>query len=521
VLYTAPGNPGLSNLQAQFNAQGRDGSIFTTSEFVGSDGGVFKIAQDGTVTVLNSTIGGYVVSGVTLAQNGNFFGANQNQGIDNCSNFNGCGQIFTITPTGTEKVIYSFTNGVDGADPMAAPVQANNGLLYGTTPSANGDSNASTAYSLSYSGAFTVLHTFNNSTDGSGVVAGLTAGTDGNFYGVAQNGGMNGDGTVFRMTKAGAVTVLHSFAGSDGETPARPLIQASNGIFYGVTPGGGDTGQFGGTVFSITPSGSFKVLHTFTIATDGGVPNASLVEGTDGVLFGVTSTGGKLGGGTIFSIGVDGTFHVRHNFDSGAGAAAGWNPQAPLTQNTNGLFYSTTYQGGACSNSNGCGVVYSFDMNLAPFVRPTSRTGIQGSVVGILGQGFTPATTVEFAGVAATKIAFGGGNFLEATVPPGALSGPITVSTAAVTLTSNPTFLVTPILTSFSPASGPIGASVTITGTGLAQTAAIRFGSKPAMFHVNSDTQVTATVPADAVNAPILLVTKGGRVKSRSAFSVN
>ena len=102
-----------------------------------------------------------------------------------------------------------------------------------------------------------------------------------------------------------------------------------------------------------------------------------------------------------------------------------------------------------------------------------------------------------------------------------ALTGSVTVTTGSTTLTSSKTFKVLPTITGFTPPSGPGGTSVTIAGTGLEQTTKVAFGSKVATFTVNSDTQVTATVPAGAITATIHVTTKGGAAVSKTKFTVN
>ena len=516
IVYIAPGTPGISNPAAQYNAQGRDGNIYTTSEFAGTTaGGVFSISPTGSVALINDSIGGFVQSGVTLGTNGKFYGANQNQGIQNCADFNGCGQIYSVTPGGIENVLYDFTDGTDGADPQAAPVQAANGRFYGTTSYSSGGG-PSTAYSLTASGAFTLVHTF-TSAEGSSVVAGLIQGSDGNLYGVAQNGGANGYGSIFKMTLGGAVTVLHSFEGSDGSQPTKPLVEGTDGKFYGATTAGGD---FAGVVFSITSNGAYKLLHTFTPGTDGNFPSSSLMQATDGKFYGATETAGPSGGGTIYSVTTGGHFAVEHSFDSSS-IGGGFNPQSPLTQNTSGLIFGTTFQGGVCANSNGCGVVYSLDVGQGPFIAPVTIAAVEGSKIGILGQGFAASTSVSFNGAQATTVGRSGTSYLLATVPSGALSGPIMVKTGPARLMSNVAFNVIPTIRTFSPASGAVGSKVSLKGTGLLQTTKVTFNKLMANYHVNSDTTLTATVPAGATSGSIVIFTQGGSVASSGSFTVN
>jgi hypothetical protein len=184
---------------------------------------------------------------------------------------------------------------------------------------------------------------------------------------------------------------------------------------------------------------------------------------------------------------------------------------------TNGTFYSTTEQGGPVS----AGTFYSLSTTYSPFISLVSISGKEGAKVGILGQGFTSASVVKFGGVAVITKQLTGGTFIMATVPAGALTGTVTVTTGTKTLTAPKQFKVTPTLVSFSPPSGAVGTVVTITGTGLAQTTKVTFNKVSATFTVNSDTQITATVPATATTGKIALTTKGGTASSTTNFTVN
>jgi uncharacterized repeat protein (TIGR03803 family) len=521
-LYDVPGGSGISNPDSMAVAQGRDGDMYATSPYGGTDyGTLFKFTPSGTVSIVNdSPIGYFVVSGVTLGTDGNLYGTDQDGGPSGggCG-FAGCGQIYKVTPAGAETVLYNFTNTAgDGYDPQSAPIQATNGKFYGTTPYSAGNY-ISVAYSITSAGAFSTVHTFANS-EGQNVYAGFVQGSDGNLYGVAQTQGANGFGTIFKMTTAGVVTVLHSFDAVDGENPYYPLIQASDGNFYGVANGG--TGDGAGVIFKITPSGTYTVLHNFVMATEGGNPSSSLVQATDGKLYGVTPSWGPLNGGTIYSITTSGTFSVLYSFD-GTDVTNGYEPSSPLKQNTNGKLYGETYYGGTATVCNifGCGVIYSLDMGLKAFVSLESTSGKEGVKVNILGQGFTSTSVVKFGGTTATAVTRSGSTFLTATVPAAALTASVTVATGKTTLTSSQTFKVTPTQTTFAPPSGPVGTSVTITGTGLLQTSKVTFNKVSATFTVVSDTEVTATVPTGATTGKVALTTKGGSATSTTSFTVN
>jgi uncharacterized repeat protein (TIGR03803 family) len=364
-------------------------------------------------------------------------------------------------------------------------------------------------------GLFTLLHTFTTA-EGQSVYGGLVQGSDGNLYGVSSQGGANGLGTIFKMTTAGAVTVLHSFNGTDGNASYWPLIQATDGNFYGVTYLGGAFNE--GVIFKISPGGTYSVLHSLDNASgDGQSPNSSLVQASDGKLYGVTAQGPSGVFGTIFNITTTGTFKLLHTFSGGDGE----NPDSPLIQNTNGILYGTTTGGGNTACNGGCGVFYSLNMGLGEFATLSPTSGKEGAKIGIFGQGFSSSSVVKFGGTQATTVTRSGTTYLTATVPAGALTGSVTVTTGTTTLTSSQHFKVTPTLPSFSPSSGPIGTVVTLTGTGLAKTTKVAFNGKSASFTVVSDTEVTATVPSGATTGTIVVTTKGGSVTSATKFTVN
>ena len=427
-------------------------------------------------------------------------------------------QLFQYWP---ETILHNFTGFADGAALYDAPIEGKAGKFYGTTPISNGQG-ISTAFSVTSSGTFTTLHDFTTA-EGYPIYAGLVQGTDGNFYGVAYQGGANNYGTIFKMTPAGAVTVLHSFNNSDGARPSAPLIQVSDGNFYGSTILGG-LGV--GVIFKITPSGTYTVLHSINSSLgEGQGPNSSLTQATDGKLYGTTGRGTAGFLGTIFSVTTTGTFTTLYTFCPAlTNCTDGYNPSSPLRQNTNGIFYGTTLTGGdyGCNgNGTGCGVVYSLDVGLKPFVSLVTTSGNEGAKIGVLGQGFSSSSVVKFGGTQATTVTPSGTTFLTATVPAGALTGSVTVITGTTTLTSNLKFKVKPTFTTFSPPNGPVGTPVTITGTGLTQTTKVTFNGTSASFTVNSDTQVTATVPTGATTGKIMVTTKGGSVTSMTTFTVN
>jgi len=314
------------------------------------------------------------------------------------------------------------------------------------------------------------------------------------------------------MTPAGKVTFIYEFAKTDGAGPIGPVIQGTDGNFYGTTSEGGTSGL--GVVFKLTSAGVLTVLYNFN-GTDGQTPDAGLVQANDGNFYGVASAGGTLGFGTIFKITStsDHTFSVLYNFENTHGAT----PEVTLFQNTNGVLYGNTYAGGL----HGIGVFFSLNIGAAEFAKLQTTSGKVGSTVSILGQGFTGSTAVSFGGVNATTFTVVSDNYVTADVPTGGKTGTVTVVRPSGSLNSIQQFKVTPTVSSISPTSGPIGTVVTITGTGLTQTTKVAIGGvKATTFTVKSDSSVSATVPSACKTGKISVTTSGGSATSPSAFNV-
>ncbi len=302
------------------------------------------------------------------------------------------------------------------------------------------------------------------------------------------------------------------------------LLQATNGNFYGTTSTGGPYNENCnnngcGTVFEITPSGKLTTLHSFgTQANDGWEPNAGLVQANDGNFYGTTLHGGAYEGpdyaqGTAFKITPTGVLTTLASFC--LECSAGTYPWSALMQATNGTLYGTTLFGGFKFD----GDVFSLS-GLAPFVAFLPAARRAGGLVEILGQGFTGTTAVSFNGTPASFIVESD-TYLTATVPAGASTGVVTVTTPSGTLTSNKAFRVVPQITSFSPTNGPVSTSVVITGESFIGVIDVHFGNvKVTSFTVDSATQITATVPVGAETGKISVCTSGGSGDSATSFTV-
>ena len=250
---------------------------------------------------------------------------------------------------------------VPPAYPSAALVQGSDVNFYGTTEY-GGVSGDGTVIQITPAGALTTLVSFNGA-NGSHPVAALVQGSDGNFYGTTEYGGTNGNnGTVFQMTPDGTLTTLVSFNGTNGSYPVAPLVQGSGGYFYGTTPGSSYYGPGYGSVFKISTNGALTSLHSFTGGNDGKNPEAGLVQGTNDNFYGTTENGGTDGYGAVFKISATGALTTLYSFTYGNDGAY---PEAGLVQGTNGNFYGTTTYGGNLSLNGGDGFGTVFKMTPA------------------------------------------------------------------------------------------------------------------------------------------------------------
>jgi uncharacterized repeat protein (TIGR03803 family) len=503
--------------------QGRDGNFYgTTTGGSTANGTVFEITAAGTLTTVHTFIssdGYFPYAGLALGTDGELYGTASAAGLYNF------GTVFKTTETNITDgsvltVLHNFQNSTDGAFPMSALMQAADRNFYGTTPAnASGPNHNGTVFKVTSTGNLTTLYTFQNGTDGTNPVAALIQGANGNFYGMTDSE----PGTIFQITPTGKLSTLHTFNGTDGLSPNGTLVQAANGNFYGTTvQGGANCSNIGcGTVFKMTAGGTLTTLYSFCSqpgCTDGNGPIGGMVQATDGNFYGTTSAGGIIGScgnpgcGTLFRITPTGVLTTLHTFSSSDGAT----PQAGLMQATNGNLYGTTTLGGASNN----GTVFSLSVGLGPFVEALTYSGKVGNTIEFLGQGFTSSTTVFFNGTAASRTVVSG-TYLTATIPSGATTGFVTVTTSGGTLKSNKKFRIIPQITSFSPTSGPVGTVVTIKGVSLTQTTTVTFGGvKATSKTVVNDTTITATVPSGAKTGKIGVTTLGGTATSAGTFTV-
>jgi len=363
--------------------QGTDGNLYGTTPNGGgtnSFGTVFVVTTNGILTVLHTFTGGAdggaPQSGLMQANDGNFYGTTLNGGVTIISGSvtNAArGTVYRINTNGMLTTLYSFTGPTDGASPSAGLIQATDGYLYGMT-STGGRSGGGTMFKITTNGVLSVIHSFTGGYDGGNATARLIQGMDGSFYGTTPSGGSTGAGTLFRMTKYLAFTVLHSFSYAiDGAYPRAGLVQGPDGNLYGATYYGGNGGAGAGALIRVSTNGLFKSLYTFTGGNDGGYPLASMILASDGGLYGTTTGGGPNGAGTVFRLTTNGVLTTVAVF---SGGADGYSPAGSLLQANNGVFYGTTVSGGA-GNS---GDVYALGVLAPPVIDipPANLTGVAG-----------------------------------------------------------------------------------------------------------------------------------------------
>jgi uncharacterized repeat protein (TIGR03803 family) len=290
------------------------GNLYGTAENGGTNdaGVVYKLDTTNTETVLYSFTGGidgkYPIAGLLRGSRGELYGTTRDGGDANL------GVVFKLGTGGKETVLHSFTGTPDGATTFASVIKDETGNLYGTTQK-GGDSNLGIAFKLRSGGRIVIQHSFTGGGDGGGPFGGLVRGPNGQLFGTAVGGGNKGGtcgqggcGVVFKIGKAGNLTVLYTFAGSisnDGALPMGRLVRDAQGNLYGTTYSGGSTGCGGGgcgTVFKLDSSAKESILYRFTGGSDGAQPQAGLFRAEDGTLYGTTPFGGGVGGGVAFKI---------------------------------------------------------------------------------------------------------------------------------------------------------------------------------------------------------------------------
>ena len=454
VLYDFCSQVGCMDGRHPFPAlmQGPDGNIYGGNCAGGlyRNGTIYKLTPGGQMTTLYNFCsqtgcadGAYPYGSFVVGIDGNIYGATWFGGSK------GYGTLFKMTTGGQLTRLYTFCPQAgcpDGEYPWGYLITDNQGNIYGTASAGGPHSSAGTVFRLAPNGALQVLHSFcalRGCTDGRVPNGGLILEPGGTLYGSTQSGGANNKGTVFSLTAHGGLTTLYNFCSqsgcADGAVP-NSLVLGTDGNFYGVASQGGAMNR--GTFFKMTPAGQLVTLYSFCSqpgCADGSAP-WSLIQATDGNFYGIAVGATGPDSGTIFEITPSGSLTVLHTFcNSGGACTDGWLPSnTGLFQHTNGAFYGTVSKGGNLTNA---GTAFSLSTGLAPFVMTVPVTGNAGTAVQILGTNLTGATSVSFNGKAAAFTVVSSSE-ITATVPAGATTGPVRVVTPGGTLSSNVSFTV-------------------------------------------------------------------------------
>jgi uncharacterized repeat protein (TIGR03803 family) len=397
--------------------------------------------------------------------------------------------------------------------------QGRDGNLYSTN-------DLGEAFTITPDGTLTVLT--------AGASGGLALGADGHFYGVSFRGGPASYGTVFKMGPDGKITVLHNFAGgSDGLNPALPPVQGDDGNWYGVTSG---VNGSGGTLYRMMPSGVLTTLYSFQNPNPAGqIPTSPLVQGTDGSLYGVTGSGGKVGYGTIFKISPTGALTVLFNMRG----AYGINVSSPLVQGSDGYFYGTAsnvccyppYAGtlfrvsstgdfevfydfhGKSDGANPLGLIQATDGN---FYGTTAEggTGSEGTIFK-----FSPLDGLSvlhnFHKKAGTNPSVG---LIQHT------NGMLYGDTVGGGTNNEGVFyrldLGLPPFVKLLPYSGKVGQVIEFLGQGFTSTTTVSFNGTLAASKVEQGTYLTAIVPHEATTGFVTVTTSQGTLTSDKIFRV-
>jgi uncharacterized repeat protein (TIGR03803 family) len=285
--------------------------------------------------------------GVIKDKSGNFYGTTSVGGAS------GFGTVYKLDKNGKDSVLYSFTGGADGSQPIGGLVMDDAGILYGTT-STGGSSDAGTVFEVNpHTKTETVLYTFTGTPDGTTPFSGLLMDKSGNLYGTTFAGGSSDAGTVYKVNiQTKQETVLHSFSGDpDGGGPVYGnLLMDKSGNLYGTTDGGGSFNS--GSVWELSANGTETVLYSFTGGKDGGGGGAdqSLVMDDKGNLYGITERGG-VGEGVVYRVNIktkrETVLYTFQGFTHGA------IPTCGLARDSKGNLYGTT-----ASSANGDGTVF-------------------------------------------------------------------------------------------------------------------------------------------------------------------
>ena len=400
------------------------------------------------------------------------------------------GAVYSITTAGGLSVLHSFT-GSDGDFPASGLTAGTDGTFYGTTADEGAFFNG-TIFKVGPTGAFATLYQFNY-TDGF-PTTGLTQAMDGNFYGVTSGGGTYGYGVIYRMSPTGQFSIIYQSDGSAYNISA-PLLLGNDGALYGGSASGGLNDH--GAIFKITTTGQFTLLYSFDLVNGAGV-HGSMYQGTDGNFYGTARRGGIADSGVVFKITPAGVYTVLYQLN---GTTDGQYPLTGLVQGTDGNFYGATSQGGILSSDCpvGCGTVFK--------VTPQGVYSALHSFTHADGDSPYGAIYQHTNGIIYGTTRYGG-------------SGTDSVCNANCGVFFSLSAGLSPYV-ALSPFAGTHLSSVTILGQGFTGAKSVSFGSWSANFTIVSDTCIVATVPALASTGRVTVFAGRQVLSSKRNFIVH
>lgn len=561
---------------------GADGNLYGTTYAGGANNlGIFyQIKTDGTFALLHSfaaTEGANPFAGVVEGSDGNFYGTLTAQA-------SGFGSVYQITPTGTLTVLHTFTGQPDAATSRGSLLQGADGAFYGTT-NAGGANNNGSIFKVTANKAYTLLYSFTNGSDGAAPQGPLVQAQDGNFYGASLSGASS-YGYFYQVTPSGTFTPLHAFTVAEGYNLLQGYLLAPDGNLYTTAISGGPSY---GAIQRITLGGTNANLYSFkATAADGATPRALLLQGADGAMYGTTyaTTGPATGSGSVFQFQpnatamlaeitytVPATIYTGNSFTLGyavfnaysqtfqrclatnnAGDTTGWvgiKAGAPTTTSatltapaTPGTYRYTLTCGGTESGYVNITAVTA-QRPMVSGLTPSSGPAAGGTSVSIAGSGFSAATTaVKFGSTAATSFTVTSDTSIIAVSPAGTggTAVDVTVTTAGGTSAASIADRFTyqsaqqAQTINFTQPSTPtfVGSTATLSATassGLPVTFSIASGAAYAMLSGTNNSTITYTAPRTVViaadqagNASYLAATQVTRtvtIQSQSVFIVN
>ncbi|MEO7714558.1 MAG: choice-of-anchor tandem repeat GloVer-containing protein [Capsulimonas sp.] len=436
--------------------QTADGTFYGTTNY----GSIYKfnlpvgpaLTQVTSIYKLDSAHGYAPRAALIVGHDGNLYGTMSGGGPS------GGGNVFKITPGGAFTVLSDFTSSATGLHPYCTLTQGADGTLYGTTLQ-GGVNDQGTVFAMTATGAVLWTHALTVA-QGANPRQGLVFGPDSNLYGTASAGGALALGSVFKVTTAGVVSNVFSFTASTGSHPYSPLTLGPNGVLYGATTSAGPQG--GGTLYRIT-NGAPSLLYAFDGWTFSKV-STGLTFGPDGNFYGTAQAGYEGDSGSVFLLDVDFPAIARFTPMAGKGtivSIVGTNFATATAVTINGApasfkimsdaVINATVPAGAATTGNITVATPSGNSTKGTFtVAPTpTMTGIHpgsghvGAAVSLTGANFTGVTSFLFNGKPA-QFTVASPTLIYTTVPQGATTGPVKITSPGGTATSSISFQVTP-----------------------------------------------------------------------------